>query len=41
MNKLRTKFNADTKNVALARNIAAAFLLEVDPTISFINEIKD
>lgn len=40
MNKVSIKFNSDTKNVALARNIASAFLLEVDPTVSLINEVK-
>ncbi len=40
MNKLSVKLKSDTKNVALARNITSAFLIEVDPTLSFLNEVK-
>lgn len=40
MNKLNIKFKSKTANVALARNIASAFILEIDPTLAFINEVK-
>lgn len=40
MNSVEVKFKAMNKNVSLARNIASAFLLEYDPTISFLNEVK-
>ncbi|MFI3329758.1 MAG: anti-sigma F factor [bacterium] len=40
MNKVSVRFKSDVKNVALARNIASAFILEKDPTVSLINEVK-
>lgn len=40
MNKLSVKFNSNVKNVSLARSVASAFLIEIDPTLSFLNEIK-
>lgn len=40
MNKISVVFKSNIKNVALARNIASAFIIESDPTISLINEVK-
>ena len=40
MNKFNINFIAKTENVVLARSIAQAFLLEIDPPLSLINEVK-
>ncbi len=40
MNKVSVRFKSNVKNVALARNIASAFIIEADPTVSLINEVK-
>ncbi len=40
MNKFSIDFMAKTENVILARSLAQAFLLELDPPVSLINEVK-
>ncbi len=39
-NHIEVKFRAIPENIKLARNIASSFLLEKNPTLGFINEIK-
>ncbi len=39
-NKLEIKFSANLDNVTFSRNLIQAFLYPLNPTISFISEIK-
>ncbi len=39
-NHIEVKFRALPENIKLARNITSSFLLEVNPTLGFINEVK-
>ena len=39
-NKILLKFPSKSKNEALARNVVACFLMELNPTLSTINEVK-
>lgn len=39
-NYVNIELKSDLKNIMLARNIGAAFLYTVDPTISFLQEVK-
>ena len=40
MNELRTSFPAVSKNEALARGVAAQFLLLTDPTVEELSDVK-
>ncbi len=39
-NHIEVKFKALPENIKLARNITSSFLLEINPTLGFINEVK-
>ncbi len=39
-NHIEVKFKALPENIKLARNITSSFLLEKNPTLGFINEVK-
>ena len=40
MNKMKIEFISKSKNESFARSVASAFVLELDPTVQELSEIK-